>query len=588
MKKLSIIVLMLSLGLGSIQNVHAQLGKLGKKVSNKVKMEERKIKKTINNAEKTGKLPKTKTDKISNISKNSNMGTTKTATSSIGIGGEENCKSTEYFFKNARKDLKKIQDDKDGLVDTSPFDMETILERVNNYLEKIRARDPNCDTSKLEGEISDAKNYINEKKGSGTFMEVGTYVTTGIWKKFTIDGAVEFSWDKNKQPFTLEEVDVALKGELSFPSNETKPEYFTFEIKGLGNGVIIPVPTETGSGKIYQWALLNGEEILAIMYLGNNMSEEELKEVVAERTSEGIEQANLSTFTKNNLGKILVSTEGPIYANGKRDGHSSGTDITLTDSFTLGDPLWTRTFVEDHRTPIELLKLTGYPPAGKIGAAIRTRVIFDGKEVGQDFLRCTKPDDVKITNEATNYREAMFKPNGNAQDPYREGFEGIFALNPGYGEHTLEIQKWVVNYNVADTNAGEGENKFPLEVLMATSGELKVQITRDSWKPFCNSGGKNYGAIKGAKNHLASQLLAAVKREASKSGWKEKPQSAVYTETINVYHEITGVFMYSIIQGYITSLMPNGSRLEQGFQMVDGAYHGTIHGTQRYLPPTCK
>lgn len=580
MKKMIGIILFIALGLGNVQSAKAQLGKLGKKVSNKAKTEERKLKKNVSNIEKTGKLPKVnKTDSSSEpLHTPTNTAPQQTE---IDVEAEDGCTGTDYYFNLARKDLSKIKESGNSEEKLSVFDMQNILNRVKDtYLKKIKARDPNCDTSKLEQEIAEAEKQLKDTKGGTTFLPEGTYTTSGVWENI-IFGPITHGRYSNEQQIKIKGPLGNLEGSLKYKSTESNPEFVGVEIKGLGAGVIVPQQNDSGNIEYYQLGILQGETIMAMIFFSNTKDRNALEKIIEQRSKEKAERANLEPFIKNNLGKILVSTEGPIYANGKKGGQIGANNIQLTDSFVLGQPVWVRIFVEGDRTPMEHLKLTGYPPAGEIGAGIRTRILFDGEEVGHDFLRAVKGDALKAVNEWKHYREPFFVPNGPAQDAYREGIEGIFSKNPSLGEHTLEIQKWVVNSNVTDGK------EFPLEIMMATSGPLKVMVTEDSWKPFCNSGSNNYGATSGAVNNLSKSILAAVQREATKSTWKERPISAVHTKSTKIYHELTGKYMYTIHEGFVQSKMPNGARLEQGFEIVDGNYHGTVHNTQHYLPPNC-
>ncbi|WP_431174220.1 hypothetical protein [Flagellimonas flava] len=464
-------------------------------------------------------------------------------------------------------------------------EMEATIEQVKTvWLKQIKDRDPNCDTSNLEAELAKAEEFVKEKKSGFFLMQQGDYTVTGIWDKLTVDGSVEYGRETNTQSFTLEGSLGQLEGTMSSPAGEENSEYFVFEIKNFGNGVIIPSPDADGNIEFYQFAVLNGEDILAMAFLSNNLDRNGLEKLADRRAKKNVEEANLDPFIKNNLGKILVSTEGPIFINGRENGQTGAAEVKLTTSLTLGQPIWFRTVMENNRTPMELLKLTGYPPVDKIGAAIRTKILFDGEEVGQDFFRCTKAEDVKIVNEATSYQEVGFKPNGPAQDAYREGFEGIASKNPKIGEHTLEIQKWAVNYNIVDP---ESENKFPLEVLMATSGKLQLKITENSWEPFCNSGENNYGPTSGVINSYSKSILALAKKEAVRSNWKETPFSCRYVGKYEKYHEVTGVHMYTVYKGAVKSRMPNGSIVEQIILMANGAFYGVGSNTHRYLPPNC-
>nr|WP_293301308.1 hypothetical protein [Allomuricauda sp.] len=580
MKEVIGIILFIALGLGNVQNAKAQLGKLGKKVSNKAKTEERKLKKSVSNIEKTGKLPKSGENRTTPKS-SPNPTSTNPKQAEIGIGIEDGCKGTDYYFKMARKDLAKIMEPESDDENLSVFEMETVLKRVeDNYLKKIHDRDPNCNTSKLESEIAEAEKLINTKKGGSSFLPEGTYAATGVWESLEFGNVVHGRYS-NEQEIEIKGYLGDLKGALKYKSTGETPENVGVEIEGLGIGAIVPQKDESGNIEYYQLAIFQEKTLMAMVFFSNTKSRDALEKIMEQRSKEKVEKANLEPFIKNNLGKVLVSTEGPIYANGKKEGQATATDIELTNSFTFGNSAWVRIITKEDRPPMELLKLIGFPPAGEMGAAIRTRILFDGEEVGQDLFRAVRGDDLKVVNEWKHYREPFFLPNGPAQDAYREGIEGIFSKNPSIGEHTMEIQKWVVNINVTDGKT------FPLEVMMATSGPLKIKVTEQGWKTFCNSGSSNYGATTGATNDLSKSLLAAVKREAAKSGWKEKPSQAVHTKSTKVYHEITGKYMYTIHEGYVQSKMPNGARLEQGFQMVDGSYHGTIHGTQRYLPAIC-
>lgn len=592
MKKLSFILLMLFLGAGSIPNAQAQLGKLGKKVSNKVKTEERKAKKAVSNTKKTGKLPKTGKTSVPAV-KTPTTGNPTSAGSpsmpSVPGTGEAGCKNTESYFKLARKDLDRIRKPDPNAEPLSIADMKGVVKRVEEqWIPKIEMRDPRCDKTKLESEVQEVKDLIEGKKADAAFITVGTYNTTGVWETVEF-GSMEFEKFTNKQSIKLNGPLGNLEGHLVQKATEDNPEATAFDIEGLGQGAILPHKDAAGNIPYYQMAVIQDQKPVAIILFSNTKTREELEQAMDQRAQERLEKENLDPFVKDNLGKIVISTHGPIFKNGKEKGKEGAPVVPLTTSLELGQGFWVRVIMDKNKAPMKHLALTGYPPAGEIGTAIRTRIFFDGEEVGQDLLRCTKPEDVEIVTNATSYREKGFDPNGAAQDAYREGFEGIFAKNPSYGEHIVEFKKYIVNYNVINTEAGEGEEKFPLEVLLAESGPIKVTITENSWKPFCNSGENNYGPTTGVVNGLARTLFSVVKDQAAKEGWLETPEKekVVYTGSTKVYHEVTGVYMYTIHEGYVRSRMPNGAQLEQGFQMVDGSYHGTIHGTQRYLPPKC-
>ncbi|MEM9648620.1 MAG: hypothetical protein AAF969_09070 [Bacteroidota bacterium] len=594
MRSIGILVLTLVMGLTSVEESHAQLGKLKKKVTNKVKTEERKAKKAISNTKKTGNLPKT-TETTTPSVKPTTPSASKTPTGNNntpkitgGKTSEEECKGASTYFRTAYRELGKVLNPEEGAEELSIREMEVKVEQVREvWLPKIKDRDPNCNTGKLEAEAKRAEEIINQKKGDGFFMPQGDYTASGVWEKLVVDSPIEYGSEVNTQSLTLHGNMGPIEGTMSFPANELNPEYFVFKIKNFGNGAIIPIEDEHGKVVYYQMPIMDGDEILALIVLSNQHDRQGLETLIKEQTQLSIEKKNLDPFIKKNLGKVLVSNEGPIYVNGKKGGQAVANEVALIDSFNLGEPLWARIVIKDNMTPIELLKMSGFPPAGKIGVAIVTKILVDGKLVGQDMLRCTKAADIKITNEATSYREAVFKPNGNVQDAYGEGFKGIFEQNPSIGKHTLEIQKWAVNYNIVDTTAGEGENKFPLEVLMATSGELTINITPESWKPFCNSGESNYGPTQGVVNNSSKSILALAKKEAARAGWKEKPFACRYVGKYEKYHEVTGVHMYPVYKEAVKSRMPNGSIVEQIILMANGAFYGVGSGTHRFLPPKC-
>ncbi|SHG53222.1 hypothetical protein [Flagellimonas flava] len=587
MKTTLTLVAALFFGFGCMQNTEAQLlGKLKKKA-------EKKVEKAIDAKPDTKKsVPQkpsvTKPTTTSKTTASKTSSTTKgNASQSIGHKegkGEEGCKNTESYFKLARKDLAKIMTPEPDSEPLAIAEMEGILKRVESqWLEKIKTRDPNCDTSALENEMDEAQSAIDEKKTNSSYLPIGKYECTGVWDELVF-GTSSFERYSNKQDFEIKGTLGTYKGQLKYKADGPMPESVGVNFEGLGQAVIVPKKDDKGNVEYHQLAFIQGDKPVAVVFFSNKKSKADLQELMSKRSMEKLDRADLDPFTRKNLGKFLVSTQGPIYANGKIDGKDNSDNIKFINSFILGQDVWLRMFNKDNRTMMEHLMLTGFPPAGKGGGAIKTELYFNGELVGKDFLRATKGDDAEATNTWKHYREPFFESKGDAQDAFREGIEGIFAKNPSYGEHDFRIKRYIVNYNVMGS---EKKEDFPLQIEIADSGPLKMKITAESWRVLCNTGGSNYGPVQGSKNNLANQLLAAIKREASRSNWKETPKSAVHTKSTKIYHELTGNYMYTIHEGYVISSMPNGSRIEQGFQMVDGSYHATISGTQRYLPPKC-
>lgn len=592
MKGTITIVLTVFFGLVCHQSMDAQLGKLGKKVSNKIKTEERKAKKVISNTEKTGKLPKTtgttipdvKTPTTGNSTSTPNVRKNAPAMPSVSGGEEAACKNTESYFKLARKDLAKIMNSESDAESRSIADLEGILKRIKEYWkERILIRDESCDTSKLDAEIHEAKNLIEDRKANATFLKLGRYATTGIWENIEF-GAMNFTPFTNEQAIKLNGPLGNYEGKLMYKSTEAKPEAVSFDIDNFGQGIIQPINDVAGNTEYHQMAVVKDEKPIAMILFSDTKSRAELEKIIENQVKERIEKENLDPFVENNLGKILVSTQGPIFANGKVGGKDGASEIKLTQSIELGQDVWVRVFVKDNKPPMYHLAFTGFPPSGEGGAAISTKIYFDGEEVGKDLFIAVMGDDPKITNEWKSYREPFFEQNGPAQNAYREGIEGIFSKNPKVGAHELRIKKYVVNHNVSDPS---GNGEYPLETEISDSGPIKVTITENSWKSFCNSGSSNYAPSTGAVNELSKSLLAVVKQQAVKEGWAEKPRSAVHTKSVKVYHEISGVHLHTEHWGFVQSFMQNGARLEQGFMMKNRSYYGTDHGTQRYLPPNC-
>ncbi|MEX0359620.1 MAG: hypothetical protein AB3N10_01405, partial [Allomuricauda sp.] len=235
------------------------------------------------------------------------------------------------YFKTAYKELGKVLNPQESAEELSVWDMEVKIKQVKTvWLKKIKDRDHNCDTSKLEAEVAKAEAYVKAKKGGVFFMPQGDYTITGVWDKLTVDGSVEYGRETNIQSFILQGSMGQLEGTMSSPAGEEKPEYFVFEIKNFGNGVIIPSPDANGNIEFYQFAVLNGEDILAMAYLSNNLDRNGLEKLADRRAKKKVEEANLDPFIKNNLGKVLVSTEGPIFVNGKENGQAGAAEVKLT------------------------------------------------------------------------------------------------------------------------------------------------------------------------------------------------------------------------------------------------------------------
>ena len=322
-------------------------------------------------------------------------------TSSEDTNTEQNCAGTAFYKKNFESSISKIEAVEAKTDHYSPSDLTHFLKQAKGYRDKILAKVPDCDVSKIDERIANAEKFLAINEEDSTPFAMGEHQTSSsYYTKVTLENLVSGSTKSRMDILFETKDDKIFKGSLtSFNSGSGSSEKMEGQIQGP-NGIKLLAHKKDDNLVI---EFYENNDFAGVLIIGNEDSQA-LKQKVQNFEIPGSESngSYLGDIQKEQAGKIVLSKVDNL-------GHENKGPFTLKE-FTIGDKLYSRSFYEQIKPPVEFLQLEGYW-ASRNGFSTRivNEIYLDGELAAIHEEGPFYKEEKQMVNSWTSSRKPVFE-----------------------------------------------------------------------------------------------------------------------------------------------------------------------------------
>lgn len=552
--------------LGTSHTSEAQLlNKLKKKA-------EKKVERAIDGNQETKKTsPKKDSTTIPIVSSDNNSSSAEDVSTQ-----EDDCEDTASYRKSIELKMQKIDqvinEDQKSL---PPSDLKYRLNLAKATRDELVKNYPDCDINDINTRITNAEKSIAKYESllrpfdDGTFETSSPYYTQVILDNF-VSGSVNTTMD-----IQLKSIDGQVhKGTFNYSSNNAglsdKIEAKIDDIKGLS--LLAYKTNENIYLEFYDFNKFAG-----IMVIGN--TDKSILKKEAEAFNIPDSESNgmyLGEVQKREAGRIVLSKMDNL-------GHENKGPFNLNE-FTIGDKLYSRTFYEEIKPPVEMLQRKGF---------LTTREGFNVRIVNEIYLDgnlAITSEEGPFHDEEKNMANSWTSSKAPLMTFKRDGLEEKFMdyvlkNNLPSKKYTFEWKRFV-----RSTDYPKNERVF-----LASTGPIDFNITDDGLQKLCAT---DFGPPIAPFNtdSQTKTLLSTLRKHAKANGWTEKFTDKVsnrtsWTKVYDAFNRYTHSKCSAVFRTEYT--------LEDGrksYGVISALFYKYPNGSievfgmagQHYIPRVCK